>query len=131
MPPDGERPLEQLVLTAQVAERSHVRESERKTELILIAHRTQREPPIFHAEAAAVPVVARLERAVLQEVRRHVEADRCGRTQTTFAWAAVTGEHSELVELHRCRHRRGHEDLTWRVEECVAPAEEPIAEFQV
>ena len=49
--------LEELVLPLEIPERANVREGQRKAELVFIAHRSQRKAAIFHADAAAIPVV--------------------------------------------------------------------------
>src|ERR1035437_4259454 len=93
--------LVQPLLPSEVAERSHVRQRKRETILILVAHRSQREAPVFQAQAATVPVISRLRRRILQRSMVRVKPEAAGGAQATLVELTVAKQHSKLVEIAR------------------------------
>src|SRR5712692_5736714 len=100
--------LENLFLAPQVSERADIGDDERDPELVLGAHRAERQPPVLESDAAARAVVAHLDELVLQELLADVVAEAQRRVPPAAVQLAVAHERADLVRA-RLEHGVGIE----------------------
>src|SRR5258705_7977441 len=93
--------LVESFLPFHVSETSHVAQVKAETVLILVTHRTQCEAPIFHTDSAAIPVVAGLHGAVLQEPNVGIEAHRACSAQPALVGSTVRQQYPKLMKVER------------------------------
>src|SRR5271163_3291514 len=91
--------LIQPFLPLEITERTNVRQRKRVAIFILVAHRSQRKAPVFHGQAATVPVVTRLHRRILQQSQVRVNTEAGGGTQSAFVELSIAQQYAKLVEL--------------------------------
>src|SRR5262249_15371524 len=89
---------------SQVAERSHVGQIEYKPIFILVSDTGKKPTAIFHANATAVPIVARLDRSVLQQCGVGIVtcSPRCA--ESPLEGRAISCPKSQRVELNGDRN---------------------------
>src|SRR3954471_3665135 len=90
--------LEKSFLASHVPEAGNVCQGEGEAELVLVADGAEGEPAELHGDAAAIPVVAGLEGAVLQEFEVLVHADVGGGAQSALVGMSVADERAHLIE---------------------------------
>src|SRR5205085_8200552 len=100
-------------------------------ELVLIAHIAERIAAILSADAAAIPIVSSLKRAILQEIEVGIEADPCRRTPAGLVRTAISAQKTELIEAVRTRDGIGDKYLPWRPQKSVTSAEKELFKFVI
>ena len=115
----------------QIPKSADVREGESEAKLILVSHGAERKSTILHADAAAIPVVGTLQRAVLQEGLVGVKADAGGSAYPTLRRTAKASDDAELVKAVRRGDRIRNKDLAGRMKEDMTGAGKVIAEMVI
>lgn len=81
--------LIQTFLATHGSKAADVGQGQRKAEFIFVSNIPERKAAIFHANSAAVPVVAHLGGGILQEPELVIEADATGGSETGLVGVAV------------------------------------------
>lgn len=116
------RDLIKSFLPFHISEAANIAQVKAETILILVAHRTQREAAIFQTDTAAIPVVAGLHGAVLQETNVGIEAYCARATQPALIGRAVRQHDPILMKVQRTRNIIGHQNFTWNSQEYITSA---------
>src|SRR6266705_3551178 len=104
--------LVKSLLPFHVSEAPHIAQVKAEAVLILVTHRTECEAPIFHTDSAAIPVVARLHRAVLQKPNVSIEPHRACSAQAALVGSTVCQQDPKLMKVERARNIIGNQILS-------------------
>lgn len=116
------RDLVESFLPFHISEAANIAQVKAETILILVAHRTEGEAAIFHTDTAAIPVVARLHGAVLQETNVGIEAHCACATESALIGGTVRQHDPILMKVQGTRNIVGHQNFTWNSQEYVTSA---------
>src|SRR5438552_13057776 len=97
------------LLLSHISKASDVGNRKYKAVLIFIAQGAECEAPVFHGDAAAIPVVRRLDGHALRKAGFRVEGRGARAGEPSLSWAAVPVRQAVLVEAKGANQRSGHQ----------------------